>query len=306
MSKTLIEWCDSVWNVVTGCTKVSAGCKNCYAETYAKRFWGERNFTDVRCHVDKLNDPLRWKKPQRIFVNSMSDLFHPNIPIEFIQRVYQVMINCPQHTFIILTKRAERALEIVPKVLTNLFGNTLESNLPNVWLGVSVENQETADERIPILLQIPVYKKILSVEPMLDEINLASFLTNVFMINPDKLFTKEAVEPILGNKSPLDWIIVGGESGKDARSMNPDWVRKIRDDCKAAGVDFYFKQWGEWLHHSLCSAEIGLELFNHNSKYKSLDISNGVYYDTYMKLGKKKAGRLLDGVEHNKFPKGIE
>ncbi len=157
MSDTKIEWATKVWNPVTGCSKVSAGCKNCYAETNAKRFWGKRKFTDVQCHEDRLMDPLHWKKPQRIFVNSMSDLFHPDVPFEFIYRVYHFMMGIPRHTYMILTKRPERAIEF--------FEWWTKPNRPmgvqpiweykNIWLGVSVEDQKTADERIPLLLQTP-------------------------------------------------------------------------------------------------------------------------------------------------------
>src|SRR4030043_97597 len=173
--KSKIEWTESTWNPVTGCTKVSDGCKNCYAECMAKRFWRNgvngdnyRPFTEVRCHPERLEQPLHWKKPAHIFVDSMSVLFHKDVPSLFIDHVFETMHLAYRHTFMILTKRAER----MNRYISQRYLPNQRAILPNVWLGVSVENQATADERIPLLLQTPAGVKFVSVEPMLEEINL--------------------------------------------------------------------------------------------------------------------------------------
>ena len=223
MSNTKIEWATKVWNPVTGCSKVSAGCKSCYAETYAKRFWGKRKFTDVQCHEDKLDQPFHWKKPQRIFVNSMSDLFHESIPFTFIDSVFEIMGFAKQHIFIILTKRPKRMKEFYN--WTHIFNHF--GMMDNVWLGASVEDQKTADERIPLLLQTPAAVRFISAEPLLERIEF--FGLQPFINDPK--FNK------------LDWVICGGESGKNARPVHPDWARSLRDQCKEANVPFFFKQW---------------------------------------------------------------
>lgn len=263
-SKSSIEWTDATWNPVTGCTKVSQGCKNCYAETWANRKMGEfskeknRGFTDIICHEDKLDIPLKWIKPKKIFVNSMSDLFHEKVPFEFILKVFKVMQECKQHTFQILTKRPERMKEFMNEYFStkDYMGNPN----PNVWLGVSVEDQKTANERIPILLQIPAQVRWISAEPLLGEIDINSSMRKQ------------------KGYADLDWAVVGGESGPKARPMNPDWVFKIRDDCKAAGVPFFFKQWGEYEPYKLY----------------------GVWQ--YHRSGKKKAGRSLCNEYYDEMP----
>jgi protein gp37 len=185
--RSSIEWTDATWSPVTGCTKVSEGCRHCYAETMAKRFWGDRHFGDVQCHPDRLEQPLRWRKPRRVFVNSMSDLFHPAVPDDFIDRVFAVMALCPQHTFQVLTKRPERMRAWFDGGehlrMTRCFRNFQHYTkpvgpwpLPNVWLGVSVEDQATADERIPVLLDTPSALCFVSAEPLLGEIDLGMWL----------------------------------------------------------------------------------------------------------------------------------
>ena len=225
MTKTTIEWTDETWNPVTGCTKVSAGCKNCYAERIANRFWGERKFTDVQCHEDRLEQPLHWRKPRRVFVNSMSDLFHDDVSYDFIRQVWYRMLGAPElsspHIFQVLTKRPERMQEIVTLLARNVGSGN------NIWLGVSAENQETADERIPLLLQTPAAVRFVSCEPLLG----ALVLSPVWIAD---------IWPT-GGKT-LHWIICGGESGPNARPMNPDWARSLRDQCKAAHVPFFMKQ----------------------------------------------------------------
>lgn len=213
MSQSKIEWTESTWNPVTGCTKVSSGCKNCYAERMAARLqsMGQANYRNgfqVTCHEHALCLPLDWKKPQTIFVNSMSDLFHEEIPDEFIARVFDVMVRANWHRFQVLTKRTDRLHELAPY-------------LPwpdHIWLGVSVENS-ACTKRISALRNTPAKVKFLSMEPL---------------IGPVKHL----------NLSGIDWVIVGGESGPGARPMNEAWVIDIKQQCDLAQVPFFFKQWG--------------------------------------------------------------
>ena len=208
-----IEWTDATWNPVTGCTKISPGCKNCYAERLAKRLrlMGNpryENGFEVTQHSDQLQLPLRWKQPRRVFVNSMSDLFHDDIPEIFIQSVFLTMTQAHWHVFQILTKRAERLAQLAPR-------------LPwpkNVWMGVSVENSKYA-ARIAYLRKVPAAIRFLSVEPLLGPLSRLPL-------------------------SEIDWVIVGGESGPNHRRPEPEWIRSIRDQCLKANVPFFFKQWG--------------------------------------------------------------
>jgi len=211
------------------------GCKNCYAETYAHRFWKERKFTDVQCHEDRLDQPLRWKKPRKVFVNSMSDLFHPDVPAEFIGRVFAVMSDCPQHVFQILTKCPDSMLKVF-RILGDTVFKEIVGFPSNVWLGVSVEDQKTADERMPILLKTSASVRFVSFEPALGYLNLKKIAVHGGYVN--------ALRGARPAYKPIGWIIMGGESGPNARPMYPDWARKVRDDCQEAGVPFFFKQWG--------------------------------------------------------------
>ena len=244
MTKTKIDWADEVWNPTTGCTKVSAGCKNCYAERIAGRFWGERKFTEVRCHEERLLDPLHWRKPRRVFVDSMSDLFHPDVPAEFIHDVFSSMIGYgnTRHTFMILTKRPERMLEILTSELFT-FWHRQDANdhiKNHVWLGVSVENQATADERIPLLLQTPAAVRFVSVEPMLEKIELPTYWQ---YSSPDGFENNGPGNWRIGGwGEDIDWVICGCESGPGARPMELDWARSLRDQCVEAGVAFFLKQ----------------------------------------------------------------
>lgn len=211
--KSAIEWTDATWNPVTGCTKISPGCKHCYAERLATRLQAMgnpryRNGFRVTLHADQLGLPLKWHQPRRIFVNSMSDLFHEAIPEKFIYQVFETMEKAHWHIFQVLTKRAERLAELAPRLPWP----------PNVWQGVSVENSRYT-WRIEHLLKVPSVVRFLSVEPLLGPIS------NL---------------PLTG----IDWVIVGGESGPNHRRMNPAWAKEIRDQCGAAGVPFFFKQWG--------------------------------------------------------------
>jgi protein gp37 len=208
-----IEWTEATWNPVTGCTKVSAGCKNCYAERLALRLeaMGNRRYRNgfrVTLHDDVVDLPKSWRIPRTIFVNSMSDLFHKDVPIEFIQRVFETMRHCPQHTFQILTKRSERLRTVAAQI----------DWPPNVWVGVSVEDSQVLS-RIDDLRKVPAAVRFLSCEPLIG--SLAGIdLTDVH------------------------WVIVGGESGPHARPMKNEWVHEIFRACRKAGVPFFFKQWG--------------------------------------------------------------
>lgn len=231
---TSIEWTDATWNPVTGCTKISPGCKNCYAEGIADRFFAKqyplnadgspRKFTDVRCHPERLVEPLHWKKPRRVFVNSMSDLFHEDVPTEFIARIWRVMRRADRHTFQVLTKRATRMREVLVGCKIPIW---------NIQLGVSVENQKQADERIPLLLQTPAAVRFLSIEPQLEAVDLTCFL--------GKLPEDDDGAPYPGN---ISWVICGGESGPGARPFNLAWAESLLEQCKAAGVPFFMKQMG--------------------------------------------------------------
>ena len=338
---TGIEWTDSTWNPLRGCSKVSAGCDHCYAETMAARFSGKglpfEKVTrigmlgthwngNVELVEKHLLDPMKWRsiitsgpvagmgssRPRRVFVNSMSDLFHPNVPDEWIDQIFAVMALCPQHTFQVLTKRPERMREYlcaygrtsaIYNVATVIIGGDFSKMpvrmahhrssgdgwwpLPNVWLGVSIENQDAADERIPLLLQTPSAVRIVSCEPQLGAISLHQCGAIVYESFPEA----SSCDGSDGwyEISKIDWVICGGESGPGARPMHPDWARGLRDQCAAAGVPFFFKQWGEWLP-AMCDG----------AKTK-----NGITLncpDRPVRVGKKSAGSLLDGREYKAFP----
>lgn len=212
-----IEWTDATWNSVTGCTKVSAGCDNCYAERFAERFRGvpghhfESGF-DLQLRGERLSLPLRWKRPRRIFVNSMSDLFHKDIPLEFVDRVFDVMEEADWHVFQVLTKRSS----LMRDYLRRRYGDG--SAPAHIWVGVSVEDRR-ALSRVRHLTESPAVSRFLSMEPLLDR------------VGPFDL-------------SGISWVIVGGESGSGARPMEREWVLEIRDLCLEGGVEFFFKQWG--------------------------------------------------------------
>lgn len=207
-TNTGIEWTDKTWNPTTGCNKVSPGCKFCYAEAITKRF--HTNFPNgfrFTLHPERLNEPRKWRKPSRVFVNSMSDLFHEDMPVDFLQEVFAVMNDCPKHVFQILTKRHERMLELAPQLP---WGD-------NIWMGVSVENQRYV-HRVDYLRQVPAKVRFLSCEPLLGALEL--------------------------NLTGIHWVITGGESGHKARPCDPNWVRGIRDQCLREGVAYFHKQWG--------------------------------------------------------------
>jgi protein gp37 len=213
-----IEWTDATWNPVRGCTKISDGCKHCYAETFAERFRGVKGHPyqqgfDLRLVPEKLAEPLRWRIPKMIFVNSMSDLFHENVPEDYVVAVAKVMVEAKWHTYQVLTKRSDRLRELLNSSLR------FAANQKHIWWGVSVENRKYGIPRVQNLQAAEAGIRFLSVEPLLEE--LGEF-----------------------NLKGIDWVIVGGESGHGARPMKKEWVVSVRDQCKREGVPFFFKQWG--------------------------------------------------------------
>lgn len=314
MSKSDIEWTDRVWNPVTGCTKVSSGCKNCYAERFAGRAMGQwkgRDFGDVRMHPERLRLPLDWKNPQKIFVNSMSDLFHEHVPFEFIDEVFEVMRQAHWHTFQVLTKRPGRALAFFAWRKQNSVriegGRWLinDATPSNVWLGCSVENQKTAFERILYLLQCPAAVRFVSVEPLLSAVDLEAVK---FVAAPG--FFGDALQwhhrPNGAGKWPgIDWVICGGESGPGARPMHPDWARSLRDQCQNAGVPFFFKQWGEYEYMPPGRCREGDTVVWSDGSFQKLkggEMPSDRSAFTCRRVGKRNSGRLLDGFEHSAFP----
>lgn len=321
--KTNIEWTDATWNPVTGCSKVSQGCKHCYAEREWPRMtklvpaYAGRDFTDVRTHGSRLDQPARWAKRRMIFVNSMSDLFHEAVPDEFIDSVFGVMWAClwgrkgkPGHVFQVLTKRADRMRDYLTQDRREKWATAAvhhggandpdgmydqvayaEGPHPRIWLGVSVEDQAAADERIPLLLETPAAVRWISAEPLLGRVDLRH--------NTGTL-------PWIGGKygdgrsfsGGIDWVVAGGESGPKARPMHPAWARDLRDQCAAAGVPFLFKQWGEFApYDDLRNAQklpIGVAL--------SCWPTHGPDAGKMVRVGKKIAGRLLDGGLHDGYP----
>jgi protein gp37 len=213
-----IEWTDATWNPIRGCTKISPGCAHCYAETFAERFRGvpghpfERGF-DLRLVPEKLDTPLNWRKPMRIFVNSMSDLFHDQVPDHYIERVVRVMVEANWHTYQVLTKRSSRLTELLRTRLN------FAARLKHIWWGVSVENRACGLPRIDDLRNAPVVTRFLSIEPLLEDLGAV-------------------------NLAGIHWVIVGGESGHKARPMKRRWVVSIRKQCREGRVPFFFKQWG--------------------------------------------------------------
>lgn len=270
--KSKIEWTDATWNPLVGCSKISAGCKNCYAETFTNRFKGipghhfENGF-DLTLKPNKLDQPIRWKKPRMIFVNSLSDLFHKDVPLEYIHQVFDVMNQCTQHTFQLLTKRADRMAALMPDILKKL---ELDSLPANIWIGVSIENSDVL-HRIEHLVQVPALVRWLSMEPLLGPV------------------------PDIPHLDQLHWVVVGGESGRKARPMNDDWAQDIRDQCLNAEVPFFFKQWGEWLPWKQLMRKVD------DSALANIELTR-IHDKLFLRPGKKKAGRLLDGRTWDQMP----
>jgi protein gp37 len=301
---TAIEWTDETWNPVTGCDRVSEGCRFCYIErTPPFRIEGRRfdknGKMGVRLHPDRLDTPLHWRKPRRVFVNSLSDLFHPEVPHEFIARVFSVMARTPQHTFQVLTKRPQQMARLLEGELgegvESLLGclwNEEEAQglydalwpLPNVWLGTSIENDRYT-WRAAHLRNTPAAIRFVSLEPLLGPV------------------------PSLALDG-IDWVIVGGESGPHARPMHPDWARDIRDRCVAAGVPFFFKQWGAW-RPGLANTPGSASPLNHGyfcgdgrwlSGTGNRATSAPGTREHIARVGKASAGRLLDGRTWDEMP----
>ncbi len=228
------KWWTQTWNPLVGCTPVSAGCDHCWARRmHDRHLWGGNRqlFSEITLHHDRLEQPLRWRKPRRVAVNLMGDLFHEGVPKEYIVDVFYVMYRAPQHFYFVLTKRSERMLRFAQRYKGDVIGE-----LPNVALGTSVEDQATADERIPHLLQCPAAKRFVSIEPMLGPVYLP-LIRSLSDMSAAALDCGACYE-----STGIHWVIVGSESGPGARPMDLDWVRSIRDQCDAAGIPLWFKQ----------------------------------------------------------------
>lgn len=275
--RTGIEWTEATWNPTTGCDRVSPGCDNCYALVLARRLKAMGNSKYQRdgdprssgpgfgltVHEESLELPHRWRKPRQIFVNSMSDLFHPSVPTEFIQRVFAVMADTPRHTYQVLTKRSHRLM-------------TLADQLPwpsNVWMGVSVES-ERYSFRVRHLRSIQASVRFVSAEPLLG--SLASV-----------------------DLAGIDWLIVGGESGRSARPMDPEWVFELRDKCLQDNIPFFFKQWGEWMPADLGGMAASVDTGARHSEDPAAVPTPGA---PMLKVGKGAAGRRLDGATWDQMP----
>lgn len=325
---------DEAWSLVGGCTHVSPGCDNCWSaketdmraghpnEIIRNRnqglTWPDGSFNGiVQMNPEFLDKPLKKRKPTTYAV--WNDLFHESVPFEFIDYVFAVMGRCQHHTFILLTKRPRRMLEYTQagryqKILNIAYGLKFRpkglgkgidnpNNMkwwPNVWLGVTAENQQTADERIPILLQIPAPVRWVSVEPMLGPVNLTS-IDHGWQINALTGKQSDMGRPYY-DTGKLHWVACGGESGHGARPLHPDWERSLRDQCISAGVPYFFKQHGEWLHESQiagCKTELDPDyIHNYLLRYTWTKKVNDVSF----RVGKKKAGRLLDGRTYDEIP----
>lgn len=303
-----IEWTDETWPVITGCTPVSSGCKNCYAARLAatrlkhhprykglaalkngKGVWSG----EIRLNSDILDQPLHWRKPRMVFPCSMSDLFHEDVPFGFVRAVFEIMSRTPQHTYQILTKRSHRMLEFV-EWLQGSYGSWLIG--ANVWGLVTAENQEQADKRIPILLQCPFVVRGVSVEPMLGPIDLSPWLPQLC---PVHLVVHPQGRQCVGEEWPsvLDWVICGGESGPGARPMHPQWPRDLREQCQIADVPYFHKQNGEWLD-AFTYIQRGLSFPGRTFPHHRWPDNS-----TSFRVGRKTAGRLLDGREWNEYPR---
>lgn len=293
-NKTGISWTDATWSPIVGCTRVSPGCDHCWAERmarvhYHKDFPNGWSKHGAISFPERLEQPMHWKKPRRIAVGLMGDLFHESVPDRFIDRIFAMMALCPQHTFQVLTKRPMRMRDYFngypgsPRngfISYEAFGDArtpIEWPIPNVWLGVSAENQAAADERIALLIETPAAIKFISGEPLLGLID----------------FRKVPGFNRIGFDLSNWWVIAGGESGPGARPCHPDWVKALRDQCQAARVPFHFKQWGEWTSLTPSS------LVAIKKQYK---FDDGLLMH---RVGKKAAGRLLDGKEYLEFPRTV-
>ena len=326
---TKIEWCQETINPLPGCSKISEGCQNCYAIRMANRFRGTPKYHGLVEHGNwtgrlnywaaDLEKPLRWKKPRRIFVNSMGDLFHPAIDVDgqAYDAIMHMVRRCSRHTFLFLTKRPGKMRWVCERI----WGNDLPKN---AWFGVTAENQRRADERIPILLQIPAAVRFVSVEPMLGPISLPRVNFHCDLCDGTGILSRWpkgachycngrgeipaiSTDPQFGKPSTparkIHWVICGGESGPGARPMNPEWARSLKDQCVAAGVPFLLKQLGEYCEVVNPSKE--RFVFYRDGKrpefgYGMLDVNRPHIF--IEKVGKKAAGRKIDGLIWDKYP----
>ena len=269
-AKTGIQWTDATWNPVVGCTKVSQGCKHCYAKTVHDRrhkafVEGKaiapqyaHPFKTVQLKPERLRAPLSWRKPKRVFVNSVSDLFHEDVPDAFIFDVWSIMAQAERHTFQILTKRPARMLQWFTEFLPEACSGESPAEtwpLPNVWLGVSVENQRFADERIPVLLQTPAAVRFLSCEPLLGPVGLTGWMG-------------QDEDPSLGD---LHWVIIGGESGKHARPFDIAWARTLVAQCKEADVAAFVKQMGDSPYHEVDGQRYPVSFGRHGDDFEDFE-----------------------------------
>jgi protein gp37 len=343
MANTKIEWATKVWNPVTGCTPISAGCANCYAKRMANRLKGRHGYDaadpfKVTIHTeDKFLEPLKWRKPSNVFVCSMGDLFHKDVPTLEIDKVFAIAAISPKHNFMFLTKRPDRMatyfdtpakklaerwedviysmgisagddeIDTVASFLHNRCG--LGWPLKNIWLGVSVEDQKAADDRIHYLNEISAAVKFVSCEPLLSEINFEKSLGESLKWHAG------------GLKNCISWVISGGETGHNARPVHPDWVRSIKDQCEDNGVPFFFKGWGEFKPINIDLTGIKpirqkgnpftfwenikgdiFELIDGDGEYLCAGDDHQLY-QPIIKVGKKQSGDLLDGKQYHEFPK---
>ncbi len=327
MTKSDINYVDESWSPMSGCSKISEGCEKCYAKAMATRFAGSKAFPNgfaVTTYPDRLDPPWRWRKPRRVFVCPTGDLFHDQVPDEFIRQVWRMMWLLDNHDFLVLTKRPQRMLQFLSG-----WRNWIEDAhaTTNIWCGVTAENQQRADERIPILLQVPAARRWISVEPMLSAVHLAPEWIGGYPESEE--WAKS------GPKDPrLSWLVCGGENGPGARPMHPDWARGLRDECAAAGVPFWWKGWGAWLPDGQAGADGYrctafsrwggrrgphwiLQWVQQPGRERQWDteITDGQLSRVYdvedehrkcgewvFRLGSKAAGHLLDGVEHRGLP----
>lgn len=311
MGEHKIQWLNlpgykgETWNPIIGCSKVSEGCANCYAEKMAIRLAHMPNAYEysnvVRSNPSewngktqliktKLTKPAHWKKPRVVFVCSMGDLFHESIPFEEINAVFSVMADNDQHIYIVLTKRPLQMIRFY-KWKANQHGVTWQPS-SNVWMGITAENQEQAEIRIPYLLSVNAAIRFVSIEPILGAIDLNT-VYNHRLVHMDVLNGKRYSSENSDDGPRLDWVIVGGESGHNARPARPDWMRSIKDQCLKAQVPFFFKQWGEWKPQGTIN----------NYSFLNAKKERQAGNDVMVRTGKKYSGNQLDGVTYEQYPK---
>jgi protein gp37 len=327
-----IEWTESTWNPVLGCTRVSPGCDSCYAivqariragspnQKVAEAFAGLTERRDGRIDwtsrvnllPERLEQPLHWRKPRRVFVNSLADLFHKNVPDEFIAQVFAVMARTPQHAYQLLTKQqarmrsllnSERFARDVEALVWQMDGHPARRfhwPLPNLWLGISAEDQHWAEIRVHALLATPAAVRWVSAEPLLGAIDLRNLkMGNGALIDALSGDVKSpAGEIYAACPGSVSWVVAGGESGPNARPMAPDWARSLRDQCQAAGVPFFFKQWGAWAP----TGYIGIGQQDADHRWVGPPQGDLREYEEIRRIGKHAAGRVLDGRTWDEFP----